>query len=452
MSGEPSKVVIVGGGVAALEALLALRELTGRGPEIEFIAPEREFVYRPLAVAEPFDRGEPHRLPLSKIASDANAVHREDGVAEVDPERKVVSTHSGEAVDYDALLLAFGAATKPALPGAFTYRGGADTAAVRELLERLLAGEVTSVAFAAPRAARWSLPLYELALLTSAWLRERGVEDRVLRLVTHESEPLAIFGQRASRSVAGLLRDAGVELVTSAAPSRFEEGELIVASAAAVSADVVVAMPRLEVEALAGIPQGPEGFIGTDRYMKVEGLSHVYAAGDATWFPIKQGGLAAQQADVAANSIAALLNREVELIPLRPVLRGALLTGSVPRYLRAEIGDRDGSSAAGAAPLWWPPSKVAGRYLAPYLVGGREEFRGRELADVEPLHGEDLSESAADHQDALELALASADADARWRDYRSALRWLDIAEELNLTVPAEYAEKRDRWSRKVESA
>ena len=41
----------------------------------------------------------------------------------------------------------------------------------------------------------------------------------------------------------------------------------------------------------------------------MEGLDGVYAAGDATWYPIKQGGLAAQQADVVATAIAAAVGR-----------------------------------------------------------------------------------------------------------------------------------------------
>ncbi len=181
--------------------------------------------------------------------------------------------------------------------------------------------------------------------------------------------------------------------------------------------------------------------------MKVEGVARVWAAGDATWFPIKQGGIATQQADVAARSIAHLVDPSVRLEPFRPVLRAALLTGGAPQYLRAEIGDRSRTSAAGEAPLWWPPAKVAGRYLGPYL--GREAGSGDPapaLEDVEALDGEELAESESAHMDALDLALTAADADARWRDFTGALRWLGVAEQLNLTLPPEYERKRELWS------
>jgi hypothetical protein len=68
-----------------------------------------------------------------------------------------------------------------------------------------------------------------------------------------------------------------------------------------------------------------------------------------------------------------------------------------------------------------------------------------EMSDVEPLHGEDLEATAADHREAVDLALRSADADARWHDYEGALRWLDVAEGLDLALPGMYAAKREAW-------
>jgi sulfide:quinone oxidoreductase len=181
--------------------------------------------------------------------------------------------------------------------------------------------------------------------------------------------------------------------------------------------------------------------------MRVESMSDVFAAGDASWFPIKQGGLAAQQAGVAARTIASRVDGRIEPSPFVPILRGALLTGGVPQYLRAETS-RPEVSATATVPLWSPPSKVAGRYLAPFLAahssGSRQPLRV--LQDLAELEGEDRQRSEDDHVEAVQLALASADADARWGDYRAAGRWLDVAEALDLTLAPEYAHKRSEWA------
>jgi sulfide:quinone oxidoreductase len=100
----------------------------------------------------------------------------------------------------------------------------------------------------------------------------------------------------------------------------------------------------------------------------VAGLDDCYAAGDGTDFPIKQGGLAAQQADAVAEHVAARYGAPVEPAPFTPVLRGMLLTGATPRFLSASLGHRPEEGATSSQPLWWPATKIAGRYLAPYLL------------------------------------------------------------------------------------
>jgi CBS domain-containing protein len=94
----------------------------------------------------------------------------------------------------------------------------------------------------------------------------------------------------------------------------------------------------------------------------------VYAGGDVTTFPLKLGGIAAQHAAAAAESIAASAGAPLDPQPFRPVLRGLLLTGGQPRYLRREISGGVGETSwASTEPLWWPPAKIVGRYLAPFL-------------------------------------------------------------------------------------
>jgi hypothetical protein len=64
------------------------------------------------------------------------------------------------------------------------------------------------------------------------------------------------------------------------------------------------------------------------------------------------------------------------------VLRGLLYTGGADRYLRHSLAGGDGEGDVAAQPLWWPPAKVAGRYLAPYLFRrDAERFTPRRPVD-----------------------------------------------------------------------
>ena len=94
--------------------------------------------------------------------------------------------------------------------------------------------------------------------------------------------------------------------------------------------------------------------------------------------------------------------------------------------------------------LWWPPSKIAGRYLAPYLATARPMPLGSApLSDRRaPAHADG---SEHEHADALELALLMADHDARWGDYAMALHALDSAEALAGVLPPRYEDKRKEW-------
>lgn len=132
--------------------------------------------------------------------------------------------------------------------------------------------------------------------------------------------------------------------------------------------DRIVTEPRLAGPRLRGLPCDHDGFIQTDAHGRLAGLDGVFAAGDATAFPVKQGGLAAQQADAVAEAIAASVGADIDPQPFRPVLRGLLLTGGPARYLRSDISGKAGDdSVISEEALWWPPDKISGRYLAPYL-------------------------------------------------------------------------------------
>jgi sulfide:quinone oxidoreductase len=201
--------------------------------------------------------------------------------------------------------------------------------------------------------------------MTGVRLADAGAAVR-LELVKPEEAPLAIFGAEAAASIRDLLDGHGISLYAQTTPVAFREGRLMTVPGQPIGADRVVALPILEGPPITGLEQDARGFVRTDEHGRVEGRDDVYAAGDLTAFPIKQGGIATQQADAAAASIAALAGVPVTPEPFRPVLRGLLLTGLTPRYLRAD--PLRGEAQIGTEPLWWPPAKIVGRYLAPFLA------------------------------------------------------------------------------------
>ena len=362
----PLHVLIVGAGVAALEATLALRALAEERVDIEVLAPDVDFVYRPTAVAEPFQKGEVRRFPVARLVELAGGRFTPGSLASLDLDGRRAETAEGEQLEWDVLLLALGARTREGIVGGLTFRGPEDGPALRELVDDAVSGEVRSMAFALPTLAAWPLPLYELALMTKIRLEDSGATNVQIDLVTPEAEPLEIFGQSASSSIKSLLETRGIGLHTNATPVVFRNGALVVVPGRAIRTERVVSLPVPDGRRIPGLPVDGRGFVQTDQHGRVDGRDDVYAAGDLTSFPLKQGGLATQQADAAAESIASLAGAPITPRPFRPVLRGLLLTGLFPRYLSA--GLLDASSEVSSEPLWWPPAKIVGRHLAPFFA------------------------------------------------------------------------------------
>lgn len=364
---QRGRVLVVGGGVAALEAVLALQATALDRAAITLLAPNERFTYRPLAVAKPFGLGSVHQFELRSLLSDRGVPVVRDALAAVDPERRVAITASGDKLRYDVLVLCVGSPTRTALRGALTFGGEDAVEPFRKLLAQAERGALDHLVFAVPGGVPWALPLYELALMTAARLSHARSGTK-LALVTPERAPLDVFGPAGTASVVDMLLLRDVRLRSGTRPIEVTEGRLLIDPGGSIPAGAVVALPRHVGPRIPGLPRDADVFLPTDPHGRVVGTDDVYAAGDATDFPLKQGGLATQQADAVAEAIAARLGREIDPRPFRPVLRGLLLTGRAPRYLRAEaIGATRGSRADDEA-IWWPPAKIAGHHLAPFLA------------------------------------------------------------------------------------
>jgi sulfide:quinone oxidoreductase len=355
-------VLIAGGGVAGLEALLGLRAVAGDRVRLTLVAPEPDFTYRPLAVAEPFALGRAHLVPLSRFADDAGAELVVRALAEVDDEAGEVRLDDGGTRAYDALIVAPGARPVSGVDGATTWWPGGDPEIYGGLLRDVEEGYSRRLAMVVPPGSVWPLPVYELALMTAGEARSMGRDDLAVTVVTPEREPLSLFGPEASAAVREELTLAGIELRTGVV-GRGERGGLVLdPGGERLPAQRVFAVPRLLGPAVAGLPCDDEGFIRAGDDALVEGCARTWAAGDGVVSPVKFGGLATHQARRAVAAIARLAGVEDAPDPGEPVVHGRLLTGGGRLRRLAGRGNSHG------APLWWPAGKVAGEYLPRWLA------------------------------------------------------------------------------------
>jgi sulfide:quinone oxidoreductase len=364
-------VVVAGGGFAALETVLALRALAGGAVRISLVSPDRVFAYRPAATLEAFSDVAPSAFDLDVVAGDLGVRYHRTSVESVAGARRRVRLGSGGRLTYDALVLAAGAHATVGVPGALTFRDQRDLPRFRALLGELDERKFDSLVFAVPAGTSWPLPLYELAMLSAAHARERG-EGPEITIVSPEDRPLAVFGAEASELVAAELANRGVRFLGGCTPgSVCGGGALAVQSGPPIRADRVVAVPQLRGARITGVPVNGWGFVPADTVGRVEGMADVYAAGDTTASQIKHGGLATQQADRIAHTIAAVLGLTRHEVKARPVLEVTLIGGRRPLHLRVELDEFGQPTAATLAhtgshhqPPW---TKVFARYLTPYL-------------------------------------------------------------------------------------
>ena len=393
---SPARVVVAGGGVAGLEALLALRDLAGDRVSITLVAPQPTYTDSAMAVSEVFATGHVRRYELAAIADSLSAKFVRERVDEVDPDAGRIHCTSGATIDYDHLVLAVGAKARPAWSHGITFGEDPREAALHDLLLEIEQGYVAQVAFIVPGGIVWPVPLYELALMTARHAWSMGMERVRFTLVTPEERPLGVFGQAPSQAVGQLLCDHGITLISSTYASVEHCYVHLDPGGRGLPRARVISPPVLDGPQLPGVPADPSGFIPTDLHGRVPGLAGVYAAGDGAAFPIKQGGLATQQADAVAETIAAAVGAPVNARPFRPLLRATLLTGGDTRYLRHHVAGGDGEGEVATHALWSPAAKISGRYLTPYLLAHDRTERQKSAASPagsQPLPVSELTRS-----------------------------------------------------------
>jgi sulfide:quinone oxidoreductase len=365
------RVLVAGGGVAALETVLGLRETAGGTTDVTLLAPSDVFVYRPWEVVTPLGKRIARRLSLRDFCDEMGVSFQQDSLASVDLARRLAETGAGKQLHYATLVVAVGA-TAGAVPAGMVSLGGPEAKeGVAGLMDDIERGAVSSLAIVVPSAGTWPLPAYEVALL----LRHCAIERHArlaITILTAEASPLAVFGDAASTAVARALAKADIEIATDAGAqiSALFQNDSVAAAAAF---QKILVVPALHGPAIPGLPADANGFIPVTDTGEVEGAPAVFAAGDGTSYPVKQGGVAAQQADRIVAAIATGTGETGMHEQHGLDIHGMLLTGrrqhqSTYLYISARVENgvaRD--SRVSDRPTWSPPAKIAARYLAPYL-------------------------------------------------------------------------------------
>lgn len=356
----PRRVVIAGGGISALEALLVLGDRGEQQLHLTLVSDREQFILRPQMIGEPWG-GRAVRADLQVIAQSASAFVARERLVGVIADTGTAMLASGGTIPFDDLIVAVGA--QPSLPFM-----GAQTIGFGSLPAALAAGAKGSVTIVIPPGTTWTLPAYQLALHIAA-----SAPDRV-RVVTPERAPLAAFGMEAATAAAEMIAAHGVKVDTGAA--------VRVGSDVSSFGDTVLALPLLHGPGIAGIPADPHGFHPVDEHQRVSGAPGVYVVGDATSEQVKQGGLAALQADAAAAHIAHRAGAPVEPEPYAPILRGKLVAADGKAlYFRRTLDSAD-MGRSSSRPLWQPAGVLCAWRLVSWLEHHRDELDGDPL---EPL-------------------------------------------------------------------
>ncbi len=363
------RIVIAGGGIAGIEAALALHELAPGRADVSLLAPNVDFLYKPLTVAEPFTHQPAETHELDPALAEIGVSFERAMVESVSPDEHTVTVPGGRTVPYDILIVCVGGKPSPAYDNVETFWSDRVDLPVDELIHRAHTLFGRTLTLVVPPATSWALPLYEMALLIRRRSEELGLSDLRLRFVTPEPAPLSVFGTRASAAIDQLFRARRISIETGCRVVQDDQDDLHLSpQGVPLDSPVVLSLPVIEGPRIQGLPCDPRGFVPIDDHARVQGVADVYAAGDGVDFPVKQGGLATQQADAAAEHIAARLGAEIEPQPFVPVLRGQLLTGMESLNLKHGLTGGSGEGDVSLDALWWPPGKVAGRYLSAWLT------------------------------------------------------------------------------------
>ncbi len=363
-SPSPLHVIVYGGDIAALETALALRRLCCERCELTLVSPVRDLPVRTQAAGAPAAEGRPARFDLGALAAEHGLGFRSDAIVAVDDEAREARTITGNRIPFDALVVAFGARPRGAIPGVTTCWGAGDAGALDALLDELRLGTVRRVAFAMPRGD----PLDPSDLRAGA---DHGSPDaprgphRERAAPRHLREPrgrAARPGRRA-RSSRERLADAGIELVDRPRAGRVRRGFARCSGPRARSR--WTACCRCRSSRAPGSPGFPATPRASSRSTPSAGCRARIGSGPPARSP--RSRCARRESRRSRRSRSPPRSRPRPASTSSPRRFAPSISGLLSRPGGEHAAT--GTEETGSATLWWPPEQLAGEHLSAHIGG-----------------------------------------------------------------------------------
>jgi sulfide:quinone oxidoreductase len=297
--------------------------------------------YQPGYLFLPFGRYTAEQVLRSRRAFLPEGVHLVlDDVERVDAEACTVELGDGDRLPYDYLVIASGTSPRPdQTPGMlgpewrrsifdfYTFDGALALATALERFDRgRLVVHVTDVPVKCPVA-----PL-EFVFLAEAWLREKGLRDRVeLVYVTPLSG--AFTQPVASEHLGALLDERKIAVETDFLVERVEGKTLVSYDGREVPFDLLVTVPlNMGADFVARSGLGDElNYVPVDRHtLQSRAHPNIFAVGDAADLPTSKAG------STAHFSVEVLVGNLLQLVAGEP------MTGSFDGHASCFVESGDG--------------------------------------------------------------------------------------------------------------
>ncbi|BBX03599.1 NADH dehydrogenase [Mycolicibacterium moriokaense] len=287
-----SRVLVLGSGFAGLWAAL------GAARRLDELGAQPGTVDVTVVSSQPFhdirvrnyepDLG-PCRIPLQDLLDPVGVGHITADVTGIDPARATVSTAFGATLNYDRLVMAVGSTVaKPDLPGLSEFGFDVDTydhatalqAHIRGLAER--AADPASATAVVVGAGLTGIETASELPGMFADVLGSDIAPRVI-LVDHNPHLGSDMGESARPVIEQALADNHVDTRTGVGVTAIDERSVTLSSGEVIPAATVVWCAGMRANPLTaqfGVSRDRLGRLPVDDYLRVEGVSGVFAAGD----------------------------------------------------------------------------------------------------------------------------------------------------------------------------